>query len=61
MQVSANADDIVRPNIDLLSFFSNRWNSRFTSAANNFYNEMGLVSISIVAFTSKTGNMVVEM
>ena len=38
-----------------------KWYSRFTSAGKKFYSEMGLVSISIVAFTGVTGSTIVDM
>ena len=33
-----------------------KWCSQFTLASKQFYSEVGLVSISILAFTGKTGN-----
>ena len=38
-----------------------KWYSRFTTAAWQVHSDMGLVSLSIVAYTNKNGHLVVDM
>jgi len=38
-----------------------KWYARFTRTAQETYGEMGLLSISIVAYTGKSGQLVIDM
>ncbi len=38
-----------------------KWYSRFTGEANKRYSEMGLLSLSVVAYTNKSGQLVIDM
>jgi len=38
-----------------------KWYSRFSSEANKRYSEMGLLSLSVVAYTNKSGQLVIDM
>jgi hypothetical protein len=42
-------------------FAEEKWLHRFTKMAKNHYREMGLVSISFVAFTDTKGRLVIDM
>lgn len=38
-----------------------KWYSRFTAAARQLHSDMGLISLSVVAYTNKNGQLVVDM
>jgi hypothetical protein len=38
-----------------------KWYSRFSSEGNKRYSEMGLLSLSVVAYTNKGGQLVIDM
>jgi hypothetical protein len=38
-----------------------KWYSRFTHDANMRYSEMGLLSVSVVAYTGKNGQLIIDM
>jgi hypothetical protein len=38
-----------------------KWYSRFSSEAHKRYSEMGLLSLSVVAYTNKSGQLVIDM
>lgn len=40
---------------------NDKWYGRFTRAAKDTYGEMGLLSISVVAYTGKSGQLVIDM
>jgi len=59
--VSAGAGSIKI--IFLIYFYrlAEKWYSRFSAKANKRYSEMGLLSLSVVAYTNKSGQLVIDM
>ena len=42
-------------------FAEEKWYSRFTKSLRGSYNEMGLVSFSVVVYTRKSGQLAIDM
>ena len=61
----ASADGTSGINIPVLINYcrlaEEKWYSQFSSEGNKCYSEMGLLSLSVVAYTNKSGQLVIDM